>query len=113
MTDDNLMKESEWKKFRRLRETCLERFCERVLKEAERICNSDNQSAHERYGVLYGLMRNRDKELANAFDNPGRSNAFIQLVLMWKLQLIEDSELDEFEDETKNAIRAIVDEGDR
>jgi hypothetical protein len=54
------MKESEWKKFRKLREICLERFCERVLQEAERICNSDNQSAHQRYGNLYGLMLDRD-----------------------------------------------------
>jgi translation initiation factor 2 alpha subunit (eIF-2alpha) len=106
------MKESEWKKFRKLREICLERLCERVLQEAERICNSDNQSAHERYGNLYGLMRDRDKELANAFNDPRRSNAFIQLMLMHKLNLIADKELDEFEDETKNAIREIVDRGD-
>lgn len=107
------MKESEWKKFRKLREICLERFCERVLLEAEKICKSDNQSAHGRYGGLYGLMRDRDKELANAFDDPRRSNAFIQLMLMYKLKLIADKELDEFEDETKNAIREIVDGGDK
>jgi hypothetical protein len=105
------MKDSEWKKFRKQREICLERYCERVLQEAERICNSDNQSAHERYGSLYGLMRDRDKELANAFDGPRRSNAFIQLILMYKLNLIADKELDEFEDETKNAIREIIDGG--
>lgn len=105
------MKESEWKKFRKLRAICLERFCERVLQQAKRICNSDNQSAHERYGNLYGLMRDRDKELANAFDDPRRSNAFIQLMLMYKLNLIADKELDDFEDETKNAIREIADRG--
>ncbi|MGB5679009.1 MAG: hypothetical protein WBN36_14620 [Gammaproteobacteria bacterium] len=105
------MKESEWKKFRKLREICLERFCERVLQEAERICNSDNQSAHQRYGNLYGLMLDRDEELANAFDYPKRSKAFFQLMLMYRLKLIADKELDEFEDETTNAIREIVDRG--
>jgi hypothetical protein len=107
------MKESEWKSFRKLREICLQRFCEGVLQEAEGICNSDNQTAHERYGKLYGLIRDRDKELADAFDDPRRSNAFIQLMLMYKLNLIGDKELNEFEEETKNAIRGIVDEGEK
>jgi hypothetical protein len=56
-------------------------------------------------------MRDRDKELANAFDDPRRSNAFIQLMLMFKSNLITDKELDDFEDETKNAIKEILGRG--
>jgi len=54
-------------------------------------------------------MRDRYEEIANAFGDPRRSNAFIVLMLMYKLKRIADKELDEFEDETRNAIREAVD----
>ncbi|MGB5457824.1 MAG: hypothetical protein WBO18_17890 [Gammaproteobacteria bacterium] len=54
-------------------------------------------------------MRDRYAEIANAFDDPRRSNAFIVLMLMYKLKRIADKELEEFEDETRNAIREVVD----
>lgn len=102
------MKESEWKKFKRLKETCLERYCNRVLEEAEQICAIEGKTNHERYIDLYQLMRKRDKELGNAFDGLSRSQANIQLMMMYRLGLVEESELDEFEAETKNSLRETI-----
>ena len=102
------MKESEWKKFKKLKEISLQRFCDGVLHEAESICRSDDKTAHERYVDLYDLIHERDKESANAFDGLSRSKAFVQLMLMYRMGLVEESQLDEFEDETKSKIREIV-----
>jgi hypothetical protein len=102
------MKASEWKKFKKLKEICLERFCDGVLREAENIYRTDDKTAHEKYSNLYDLISARDKELANAFDGLSRGKAFVQLMLMYRMGLVEDNQLEEFEDETKNKIREIV-----
>ena len=106
------MKESEQRKFKKLKELCLERFCDGVLREAELICKSDEKTAHGRYGDLYKLIKDKDKDLANAFDGLSRSKAFTQLMLMYRMGLVEEKQLDEFEDETKNSIRDIVNQDD-
>ena len=101
------MKESEWKKFKNLKETCLERFCEQVLASAESVISSKDKNASEKYYDLYQLIHDKDKELELAFDGLSRSKAFMQLLLMYRMELVEEKELDEFEDETKDEIRRI------
>lgn len=102
------MKESEWKKFKKIKQSSLQKFCDGVLTETRFICDSKAQTAHERYGELYDLIHQRNKEMASAFDGLSRSKAFTQLMLMYRLGLVEESELDEFEDDTKNSIRNVV-----
>jgi hypothetical protein len=99
------MKESEWKIFKNLKEICLERYCNKVLEEAQNICELKEKSSHNRYQDLYELVRNRDKELGKAFDGLSRSKADYQLMMMYRMQLIEEGELEEFESETKDNIR--------
>jgi len=70
--------------------------------------NAWDKTAHEKFGDLYDLIRARDKEMTNAFDGLSRSQAFVQLMLMYRMGLVEENQLDEFEDETKNKIREIV-----
>jgi hypothetical protein len=99
------MKESEWKKFKRLKEICLERYCHSVLGEAMNACQQDGKTEHERYIDLYQLIKKRDKELGKAFDGLSRNLAHIQLMTMYRMELVKDEELDEFEPETKDNIR--------
>ena len=106
------MKESEWKKFKMLKALCLERFCDGVLNDATNICKSAEKTAHERLGELYKLIRDQDKELVNAFDGLSRSKAFIQLMMMYRMGLVEEKQLDEFKGETKNSVHDIVNRDD-
>jgi len=101
------MKESEWKKFKKLKDICLERFCERVLTNANSILDAKDKKSLDRYYDLYQLIQDEDKNLEKAFNGLSRSRAFMQLLLMYRMELVEESELDEFEDETKNEIRRI------
>jgi hypothetical protein len=97
------MKESEWKKFKKLKEKCLERYCKSILEESKEICTIvDMKSNHERYIELYQLIRQRDKELGTAFDGLSRSKADFQLMMMYKMGLVNENELDVFEPETKD-----------
>jgi hypothetical protein len=94
------MKESEWKKFKTLKRNCLERNCNSVLEEAQTICKLTEKSNHDRYLNLYELIRDRDKELGKAFDELSRCKADYQLMMMYRMQLVEEDELEEFEPET-------------
>lgn len=73
------IRESEWKVFRRFHAIALERFCERVLSEIGRLASDDSKTHHERYLAVFKLIKQRDKELADAFDSPSRSSAVEQL----------------------------------
>ncbi|MDB5969692.1 MAG: hypothetical protein JWQ90_2142 [Hydrocarboniphaga sp.] len=94
--------ERDWKLFRELRELALDRFCKRVLVEVAALADSDLLSAHERYRNLYQLIHRRDKELAQLFDDPRRSNASIQLRLIYARGLFTADEVDRFSAETRS-----------
>jgi hypothetical protein len=98
------MSESDWRLFRQLRELALERFCERVLAEIGNVSSDPGQSHHERYLAVFRLIRERDKELAAAFDEPRRSTALQQLVLIRSRELLTDDEFARFGRETLDAV---------
>ncbi|HZF12754.1 MAG TPA: hypothetical protein VFE33_28530 [Thermoanaerobaculia bacterium] len=79
--------ESDWKVFRELSSMALDRFCRRVLTDVERISADSKRTAHERYLAIYRLVRERDNELARAFNAPRRSQALLQLAFIHGLGL--------------------------
>ncbi|KAA3649313.1 MAG: peptide ABC transporter substrate-binding protein [Proteobacteria bacterium] len=83
----------------------LERFCERTLNECVQAATCDGPSAHQRYGALYRLIKARDKTLAAAFNDLRRSTAIETLINLARLDLLTTPELDEFSDETRDAVR--------
>ena len=102
--------ESDWKKLKELREIALDRFCQNVLADAKTISENDALSAHTRYRTLYRLMRNRDKDLIDTFDNNGqsRSSALMGLWLMVMHDLLTDEELSVLSEPAVNSIRDVV-----
>jgi hypothetical protein len=100
--------ETDWKIFKPVRELALERFCERVLAEAERIRADTGKSQHGRYIELYRLMRDRDKELAQVFDHLRRSTAVMQLAAFRSLGLVTDEEYMRFSAPTREVIDTLL-----
>ncbi|MCG8366668.1 MAG: hypothetical protein MJA27_25460 [Pseudanabaenales cyanobacterium] len=97
--------ESDWKKFRKLREVALERFCGQTLQEVTKLAATSPLSSHQRYLKIYELIQQRDREIARMFNNPRRSQALEQLCSMHALGLLENEELDAFTDETRNVVK--------
>ena len=102
--------ESDWKKFKELREIALDRFCQGVLADAKTISQNGALSAHTRYRMLYRLMRDRDKALVDTFDNNGysRNSALMGLWLMVMHDLLTDAELSVLSESALNAISDVV-----
>lgn len=95
---------SDWKKFLKLREVALERFCTQTLQEVEKLAADHSSNAHQRYLKIYELLQERDRDLARMFDSPRRSQMLLQLGGMYALGLLEAGELEEFTRETRDRL---------
>ncbi len=96
--------EKDWKLLRRLEPIALDRFCARVLEEAARRTAAPGKTSHERYLQLYGLMRERDRDLSFTFDDLRRSTAMIKLARIRALGLLSEDELSGFTRETREIV---------
>ena len=103
------IKESDWKVFRQLRAIALERFCERVIDEIRGTASVSDRTAHDRYLDVYALIKRRDRELANAFDDVRRSTAFMRMLAIQSLGLLTEEEIDHFSPEMRDGLRSLRD----
>ena len=93
------MKESDWKKFKIIKEKAIERFCNQALAEFSGVIADTNTQVHSRYLELYGLVQERDREMAQLFNGHSRYRAPLQLLAMRSHGLVEASWLDGLSDE--------------
>ena len=100
--------ESDWKTFRELRQVALQRFCERVLDDLQFLIRDDSRSHHERYLAVFGLVQQRDEQLALAFNNPARSRMILQLMAIHALGLLSPDELGRFTQKTRSVIEPVA-----
>jgi hypothetical protein len=100
--------EPDWRRFKEVRANLLERFCERTLNEVMGRIRGPGSSAHERYLKVYKLVHERDKQLANAFNDFRRSTAIMQLGIMRRMKLLTDEELGFFSERTRTFIENIA-----
>jgi hypothetical protein len=102
------IKESDWKRFKSLREIALERFCERILDEISRISSDGSKSKHERYLAVYRLVRERDNGIDAIFDHLRRSTAVQQLCAFRSHDLMTEQELRQFSSELVKSVENIL-----
>ena len=102
--------ESDWRVFRELREVALDRFCKRVLDEVGRLREDASRSHHERYLDVFRLLRDRDEELAHAFNDPRRSRMVWQLAAIHRYGLLEPDELARFTPQTRETVESFAKE---
>lgn len=99
--------EADWKVFKKVRETALQRFSQRILDEMKALAEDKSRTPHERYLAVWKMMHKRNREIADAFDNMRRSAAKLQLLMMYRtLELIEPRELAPFSEEIRAFLEA-------
>jgi hypothetical protein len=102
--------ESDWKTFRELRQLALERFCKRVLDQVQRIPLDTERTYHERYLELVRWLGERNDELAQAFNDPRRSQMLWQLAAIYAYGLLEPDEFARFTPQTRERIQRLAKE---
>jgi hypothetical protein len=105
---DDIFAEADWKLLRRVHPLALERCCERVLAEVERVTRNGVQSAHQRYLDIFKIVEQRDREMASIFDDPRRSNALTMLARMRSEGLLMADEFSGPSPETRGGIQLLL-----
>ncbi len=100
--------ESDWRHFKRVHSELLERYCAGVLDELDASLKTADGTAHDRYVRACKLLKNRDKDLARAFDDFRRSTAVMQLAIMRSMGLLTDEDLSVFSRQTQDQVRGIT-----
>jgi hypothetical protein len=93
------IREADWKVFKQVRETALQRFCQQVLDDIDAISRDAALTAHERYLKVYELIHARDRKLDATFDGLSRSDAAFRLMLIRTLGLVSEEDLARFSPE--------------
>ena len=101
------IRESDWKKFRKLHPILLERFSHQILGEIRATIDGAG-SSHERYLALLRQIKNRDKDVADAFNDLRRSTALEQLLMIRRMNLLTGEEFAQFSDETREFVERII-----
>jgi hypothetical protein len=96
------MKESDWKKFKTLKEIAIDNFCRASLLKSRAIMDDDSLSAHERYLKNYRFVIAQDKKMASIFDGHSRSRATEQLLYIRSNQLIDETLLTDLSEELQS-----------
>lgn len=102
------IKESDWKLLRQMAPIALERFCQRILGELDRLGSDSTKSYHQRYLAIFKILQRRDKELGQAFDDLRRSTALIQLATLYSHDLLTEEEFLRFSPETRGVIELLL-----
>ena len=104
--------EADWRRFRDVHKSLLQRFCQNVLDEAVAAAQASAGSPHDRYLRVYRLIQKRDKEIGRIFNDFRRSTALLQLLNMRRSGLLTDEDLSVFSPPTQeyvNQVAALLD----
>jgi hypothetical protein len=105
------IKEPDWKVLRRVHPLALERFCESVLAEIDRVSRDGTKSRHARYLQIFRIIKQSDREIARLFDNPRRSHALTMLAQIRSQGLLTEDEFSSLSPETRAAIQMLLGAG--
>ena len=97
-----MISESDWKRFKKMKEAALERFCGTILNDVSAGLDSKtNPTNHGKYLYLYRLIENYDNQIALLFNDHSRSKATIQLMMLRREGLVEDRDIETLSEELK------------
>ena len=102
-----MISESDWKKFKKINDSALERFCGAAMSDFEEAIANRDASNHERYLYLYELVENYDKRIALLFNDHSRSKAVLQLALLRDEGLVTSEELDTLSAQLRQATEPV------
>jgi hypothetical protein len=107
---DGDLPESDWKIVRKLHDLALERFCEQVLAEIQRINAMLSKKAHARYLDIFNLIEAQDKEIEWIFNDLRRSNAMEHLCAMVSRKLLPEAEFALLSQETQDQVKGFLED---
>lgn len=78
------------------------------MEDVDKIIHKESGDAHEQSIEMYKIVRDGDKKLSHMFDGFSRPKALDQLVMYYDNGLLNDKEIAQFTDETRERVLAIL-----
>ena len=101
--------EKDWKHFRSLKDTILNRFAKTTLSQINIIIASKEiASKHEKYVKVYEYIMERDDAIDEHLSDLRRSNAKLKILGIYRMGLIKPQEFDQFSDEVKDFVNSCL-----
>ena len=100
--------ERDWKLLRRIQGKALTEACKQVFLEVEKISEDRTGREHEAYLEMRDLIKEKDREIANTFNNVRRSNAIYGLINMVAYGYLSEEQLAGFTEETQEKVLFIT-----
>jgi hypothetical protein len=99
--------ETDWKKLRSLKTRALNDACSRIFESAGEIVEKRKGREYEAYLELWALMQKQDELISAMFDDFKRSTAFFKLAAWQRHELVSETDLAMFSEETQAVVKAI------
>ncbi len=101
------IKESDWKKLRKLSEVAIGRAFDRAVARVQTIL-SMNRKSRIKFWDIKNYADEQSKQLARLFDELKRSNGIERLAMIWLENLLTNEEMESFSPETLEQARQIM-----
>ena len=99
--------ESDWKHFKVIRESALQRLCERALADLVETAGDSAATPHERYLLVLAKIQEYARQLEAGFDQLSRSRMLEQIMYASSLGLIHDDEMAGFTQGLRSEVAAL------
>jgi hypothetical protein len=97
-----MISESDWKKFKIIKENALERFCSEAIADVKEGLSESENSNINKVVCLYMILENYNKRIRLLFDDHARSKAQMQLIMYRSEGLVTDDEIQSLSEELQN-----------
>ena len=105
---NNQIKESDWKKMRKIKDELLNKACDDILADLEGLIAERTGREHKTYQELWKRLKQRDQAIASMFDDLRRSTAVIKLTNWVDYGLISLEDIEDFSEETKDKVKSLL-----
>ncbi len=99
--------EKDWKRIRAIKDQKLNDICAVILNEINLEITNKKDQNHETYLKVWNIVNERDKDIADMFNDLKRSNAVFKLALWKKNGYLIETELAEFTEGTRSTVNTI------
>ena len=103
----NNIPESDWKYLRTLKDELLDTLCKRINDEASQLINDPHFSQHEKFLHLFRHVMEKNRIIANCFDDWRRSNIHLKLLSLREQQLLTQEQIWQLSEETRQKINQL------
>lgn len=79
-----------------------------MLAEITATASDTSHESHERYLAIWKLIKDRDRQLQDSFDDMRRSMAVMRLGHMCELGLVTEEEFARFSDDTRSIVETLL-----